>query len=293
MHPDGNLWDNGADAIVELQHLQRVRAVALDAMGTATVRSDRPLSTVEEALVPIYLLHRYQIQAVGKLIGGARFGYAPSGKAQPAFTPVPAARQREALTALLATLSVDELALPASLVSNLGPRPPGFTATRELFDHRTGDAFDPLAPAAAYADLLCAVLLDPARAARLSRAEIVNESGALNFDDVLDALMRVSWDASRQTKRAGAHQRVVTRAVARHLTTLMNHPEADGAVRASVRLVLERLHSRLSAGRFKTPDAGWRAHDVQLLPQLDQALRSDLPAPPLPAPTVPPGSPIG
>ena len=33
-HPDGNLWDNGADAIAELEHLMRVREIALRQFST-------------------------------------------------------------------------------------------------------------------------------------------------------------------------------------------------------------------------------------------------------------------
>jgi len=66
-HPDGNLWDNGADAIAELEHLMRVREIALQRFSERNIRIGRPLATIEETLVPIYLLHRFQIQAVGKL----------------------------------------------------------------------------------------------------------------------------------------------------------------------------------------------------------------------------------
>ena len=72
-HPDGNLWDNGADAIVELDHLMRLREHALNNFSEANIRRGRPLATLEEVLVPIYLLHRFQIKAVGKLIGGSDF----------------------------------------------------------------------------------------------------------------------------------------------------------------------------------------------------------------------------
>ena len=67
-HPDGNLWDNGADALAELDNLLAVRARALERFSLRNIREGRPLATLEEVLVPIYLLHRYQLQAAGKLI---------------------------------------------------------------------------------------------------------------------------------------------------------------------------------------------------------------------------------
>ncbi len=74
-HPQANLWDNGDDAIAELEHLLKVREYALGNFSERNIRPGRPLATLEEVLVPIYLLHRYQIQAVGKLIGGQYFSY--------------------------------------------------------------------------------------------------------------------------------------------------------------------------------------------------------------------------
>ncbi|MEO1576148.1 MAG: zinc-dependent metalloprotease, partial [Pseudomonadota bacterium] len=183
MHPDGNLWDNGSNAIVELHNLMEARAIALAAMGNATIPPDRPAATIEESLVPIYLLHRYQLQAVGKLIGGARFDYAPRSET-PSVTPVSDERQRAALDALLGTLAPEALRLPPSLLARLAPRPPGYAPTRELFAHPTGAAFDPAAPAASLAELCLDVLLDPTRAARLSRVP----AGQLDVDTLIDAV---------------------------------------------------------------------------------------------------------
>ena len=100
-HPDGNLWDNGADALAELEHLMIVRAHALGRFSESNIRSGRPMATIEEALVPAYLLHRFQIKAVGKLIGGNYFNYAMRNDGQRATDPVDGDRQRAAIDALL------------------------------------------------------------------------------------------------------------------------------------------------------------------------------------------------
>ena len=64
------------------------------------------------------------------------------------------------------TVSLDALALPPAARA-IPPRPPGYGATRESFDRRTGVTFDPVAPAETAAALTFGYLLDPARAARL------------------------------------------------------------------------------------------------------------------------------
>ena len=52
-----------------------------DFLKTTFVLAD-PLATLEEVLVPLYLLHRFQVQAVGKIVGGQNFTYALRGDGQ-------------------------------------------------------------------------------------------------------------------------------------------------------------------------------------------------------------------
>ena len=135
--------------MAELEHLLRVREIALRRFSEQTVRRDRPLPTIEEALVPIYLLHRFQIQAVGKLVGGQYFNYRLRGDAQEDARPVAVARQQQALDALLATLDPALLRLPDDLAAAITPRVPNNPKSRETFTGATGINFDALAPARA------------------------------------------------------------------------------------------------------------------------------------------------
>ncbi|MFK8017533.1 MAG: zinc-dependent metalloprotease [Gammaproteobacteria bacterium] len=292
MHPDGNLWDNGADAIDELQHLLRVRSVALNAMAEQTIKPQRPLATIEEALVPIYLLHRYQIQAVGKLIGGARFTYAQRGDGQTPMTPVDDGAQRAALMALLGTLTPDALAMPAALANTLPPRPPGFGPTRELFTRATGDAFDLLAPAGSYVELCLDVLLNPKRAARLAQNELA-DSSALGWNEVADEILQSTWRSNRKNGSAGAYQRVVTSAVATRFAELAHNADASRAVRAGALDAVQNLMAEIRRNDFKTKDPNWRAHDRFVLAELERALSMSTTREPLAPLPVPPGSPIG
>jgi hypothetical protein len=141
-HPYGNLWDNGADAIAELEHLLRVRDIALNQFSERNIRVGRPLATLEEALVPIYLLHRYQVEAVGKLIGGQYFTYSLRGDGQSPPTQVPGERQQQAIAALIGTLDPAMLKLPDALVAMIPPRPPNEPKSRETFSGANGVVFD-------------------------------------------------------------------------------------------------------------------------------------------------------
>jgi len=122
-HPGSNLWDNGTDAAEELERLMAVRRVALDRFGAGAIRSGAPWATLEEVLVPLYLHHRFQVDAAAKLIGGSRYVYTVRGDGLPPVTAVPSDQQWRAVSALLATITPDALALPASALESIPPRP--------------------------------------------------------------------------------------------------------------------------------------------------------------------------
>ena len=54
--------------------------------------------------VPSFLLHRYQSEAAGKLVGGVDYAYSVIGDGTETSPYVPAAAQRQAGSALLSTL---------------------------------------------------------------------------------------------------------------------------------------------------------------------------------------------
>ena len=62
-HPLANLWDNGGDPVQMLRHEMEVRRIALAQFGLANVPAGSPLSLLEAKFLPLYLHHRYQLQA--------------------------------------------------------------------------------------------------------------------------------------------------------------------------------------------------------------------------------------
>src|SRR6266478_4668578 len=119
-----HLWDSGANAVDELNRLMQVRATALKNFGEKNIREGAPLATIEDVLVPVYLLHRYQVEAASKLVGGLDYTFALRGDGQTPTQIVAPAEQRRALVAVLATLKPEALALPESLLKMSPPRPP-------------------------------------------------------------------------------------------------------------------------------------------------------------------------
>ena len=166
-HPHAHLWDNGPDAAAELDRILLVRSAALSRFGVNAIRNGTEVAQLEDTLVPLYLLHRYQTEAAIKEIGGLDYHYQVRGDGQAGPSIVAPADQQHALHSVLKTLSPETLTLPEPLLQQLPPRPPSLPRSVESLPTHTGLVFDPVASAEAAADLTLAVLLDPSRASRL------------------------------------------------------------------------------------------------------------------------------
>jgi len=291
-NPLGNLWDNGADAIAELERLLKVRAYALDHFSKDNIRPGRPLATLEEVLVPIYLLHRYQVQAVAKLIGGQYYTYELRGDGQAAPTAVDAQKQQKAIVALVNTLNPEVLRLPQKIVDIIPPRPPGFPLDRETFSRSTGVTFDPLAPARSAVSLTLDVLLNEERAARMNAQQTMNSS-LPDFSLVLKALGQASWYGARRDGIAGAIQRLTADQYLNRLMRLSTDAKAESQVRAQAFLATRNLAQWLDQQGPLKLDDDWAAFYVQARHAISAMMDDPTRVTPVPAPPSPPGSPIG
>ena len=289
-HPQTHLWDNGANAVRELDRMLRVRQVALERFGERAIRAGRPLATLEEALVPLYLHHRYQTEAAVKSVGGAYYNYALRGETSNEYRRVQAPEQRAALNAVLRTVQPATLKLPLSVVEMLPPRPYGVGGSQELFDRYTGLVFDAVSPAASAADMSLSLLLDPQRAARLVQQNALDPS-LPGLADVLEtttrAIMDPDIDDTYEAEIARAVQRVY---VERLMTLATNAPMPQ--VRALAHYELSRVVDAALPGGG---DASQAAHRMAIAAEIERFMDRPLePIQPRPAaPGAPPGAPIG
>src|SRR5439155_16193592 len=143
IHPRVDQWSNGANQADELNRLMRVRRAALDRIGEETIRLGAPTATIEEPLVPIWMYHRYAVEAAASMVAGQDFSYAMRGDGHTPLKWESAVNQRKALEALAGTLRPSELVVPRKVLDLITPRPPGFGMHRELFPRTTGESFDP------------------------------------------------------------------------------------------------------------------------------------------------------
>ena len=227
-HPLAHLWDNGRSAAEELRRVLSVRRAALDRFSERSVRVGDPLSTLEDVLTPLYLLHRYQIEAAAKVVGGIDYSYAVRGDGRAPVSLLPPAMQLDALDALLETVDPAELTLPPRILDLIPPPSPGRGRGREHLPSRAGPAFDPVAAAELAADMTFGLILDDARATRLidHHARDPEQPG---LAEVLGRLLDATWRAEALPGLTGEVGRAADAALLRRLFVLASGARSGSA----------------------------------------------------------------
>lgn len=286
-HPLAALWDNGSDPIAMLEHEIEVRRIGLSRFGSAAVRRGDPLASLEQVLVPLYLHHRYQVEATAHTLGGADYSFALRGDGQDPIRIVPANRQRRALDALLLTVEPEFLALPDSVVEVIPPRAFGMS-DGEAFGKWTSPVFDPLAAAATSADLTFEFILQPERMARLATFHARDETYP-GLAEVIERTLELTWYAEpEETARLQAVRETVEGVLLDRLIREGSRAEAPPLVRAVLAAELAELADWLEGRSAATPHQRLALADIRRWLE-----REHSPPEWRPAPEPPPGSPIG
>ncbi|HEV8628979.1 MAG TPA: zinc-dependent metalloprotease [Thermoanaerobaculia bacterium] len=295
--PWANLWDNGHDPAVELEEVLRVRQTALAAFGERNIVAGRPLAELQEVLAPIYLWHRYQVDAAAKTLGGLDYQYSLRGDgsaagAAPGARFVDPAVQRRALAALLSAIRPQALDLPEPVLRLLLPRPFGYQNNREMFHGQTGLVFDPLAAATTAADLVLQAVLQPERLGRVADFHR-REASQPALEEVLGAVVAAAFPPHPAANaRLAEVGRMVQRVTADRLVALAAAEDTPYAVKLRVEAELRQLERRLAAPAADPAEASHRAllrRDLQRYRerrewQPQQLVKAEEP---------PPGMPIG
>ena len=189
------------------------------------------MSSIEEVFVPMYLFHRYQIEAASKVLGGLDYSYAIKGDGQVITKMIDPTAQMKALDALMNTVSPQALVIPEKLLKIIPPRAFGYPRTRETFNVRTGLTFDALGIAETAANMTLSFVLNAERAGRLVEYNGRDNSqpGLIN---VIDKIITSTWKSTRMAGYSGEVQRVVEKMVMYHLMQLASNPKAMEQARA-------------------------------------------------------------
>jgi hypothetical protein len=291
-HPLAHLWDNGENAASELNRLMNIRKTILSDFSYDHIKESEPTATLEEVLVPMYMLHRYQLEATSKLLGGLNYSYAIKNDSQLITEIVDPKLQKEALDAILTTISPKTLSIPEEVLKKLSPRPPGFPRSRETFKVRTGVSFDPMAAAETAANASLELIFNPQRAARLIEYHS-RDSKYLGLEYIIDQVLE--YTIRSKTNYNGLEQQInlqTGKLVLNHLMHLATNDKASEQVKAMCFYKLKTLQDELNQEE-RSSNSSVKAHRYYLLNLIERFLEKPETGQ-LSVPLSPPdGSPIG
>jgi hypothetical protein len=258
-----------------------VRRAALSRFGEASIQKGAPMATIEEVLVPLFMHHRYQVEAAASVLGGQHYIYAMRGDGRVPTRPASAAEQKRAFDALLTTLKPSELKIPESVLKLIPPRPSGYGVHRELFPRFTGPTFDALTPAVVAADLTLSFLFDSQRAARMVEQKALDAT-LPGFDDIVNEVVRSTFGG----QTASPYEAEIARSIERVVTDRLMDTVVDARM-PQVRAIAQAALEKIAKMGGSDPNRALMAIDIERFK--DRPL-----GPPTAAtPAAPPGAPIG
>ena len=287
LHPQAHLWDNGTDAVTELKEVIKVRAKALSTFGEKNIRPGMPMAMLEDVLVPVYFYHRYQVEAVTKLVGGMYYTYALRGDGQIVTKALSKEEQRRALDAIVDCLEPKFLQLPDKIVQIIPPRPAGYDFSRELFKKRTGLAFDALSPAETAADLPLSFLFNTERLSRMVQYETANNG--LGVTEMINRLITKTWKAPRLSGMEKLIQLQTEQILLTYLLSASVNDNNSFAVKSNLKKALEDLKTFVETQNKTTTDETYKGHLLLAL----ERMKDPGSAKPTIHKEIPPGAPIG
>ena len=286
-HAFAHLWDNGTSASSELERVLKVRAQAISNFSKDNIRTDEPYSVLEDVFVPLYFFHRYQTEATSKLVGGLDYNYAVKGDGQLIVQVLDAQIQKEALNALMTSISSETLAIPKNKLELFPPRAFGYGRTRESFTGKTGVAFDALSAASTASDMTLEFLLHPQRANRLIQQKSLDEN-QLGLDDVLNNLIENSFSKIYKDSYLAEIQQTINVNVLKYIMNLAVSDASSFQVQAKAHDAIGAISKKLYDKKqsLKPYASQYRRMIIELQAHPEKFKLE-------PAPRIPDGSPIG
>lgn len=260
-HPKAHLWDNGSSATDELNVLMKIRSKALNQLSLNHIKEGAPYSDLEDLFVPMYLLHRYQVEAVVKMIGGIDYNYAVKGSIPFSVEVVSSTQQRNALLEYLNALDPKALKIPSHLNKLLHPRSFSNPRTRENFLSQTGVTFDYLGIASSLSDALIGMLLNPERANRLVM-QFGFDNNQLSLKEALNILVNNHFKKTPRDTHENQLNEIVKGSILKHLMHLGQNSLASSITKATIYEQLEAL-DRWLAGQSEVNFSNFYRMEIQ------------------------------
>ncbi|WP_419211173.1 zinc-dependent metalloprotease [Maribacter sp. X9] len=285
-HVLAHLWDNGASVSDELNEMLKIRKRAIANFSVDNIKTGESYSVLEDVFVPLYFFHRYQAEAVAKVIGGLEYNYAVKGDGELVVEVADKKMQEDALKSILKTLDASEIAIPQEKLKLFPPRAFGFPRTRESIDGKTGLTFDALSAVETASDMTLTFLLHPERASRLIQQKAIDPKN-LGLEEVLGEIIANTINKKQSDSYLNEAQNTINFRVLFHIMNLASHTDVAPQVNAIANSELNKLVLAMSGGQSSDPlkaEMVRRIKDFNEHPDLFEVI---------PSPKIPDGSPIG
>jgi len=242
-HPRAHLWDNGNSASDELMRMLKLRENRMKSFGLNAIPTGQPTALLEEVFVPLYLMHRFQVEATSKVLGGLDYTYKIKGDNQSTHQWVDADTQQNALYALMYSIAPAQLAVPNHVLALIPPRPFGYGRNRETFVSRTGPMFDPIAPAESVVDLTFGFIFNADRMNRIYLQHLQNKN-LPGLDNVLLTMEKQVFSTKFPEGLELEIKLMTESKMVDHMINLAKNAETSNTVRAIVRSHLGSLKNK-------------------------------------------------
>ena len=294
-HANAHLWDNENDIVKGLNDILLVRNKAINDFSKFNIKSFETYSKLEDVFVPLYFLHRYQTEAVVKLIAGLDYNYATRDDNQTVVNDVSFSRQSKALASIIKTLEVKNLAIPKSKLELFPPRAYNYPRTRESFKSMTGVSFDPFSAVSTASEMSLSLLLNPERMNRLIVQSSLSKTPLqnMNLNYLLTTLTnntfktKYNFNSKNYDKYMFENQQVINNNYLKFLLNLATNKKSFFQVKSVANKEIRNIATFLSSKKNKNIYSSEYLNTIRKFntkPELFELISS---------PKIPDGSPIG
>ena len=294
-HANAHLWDNENDIVKGLNDILLVRNKAINDFSKFNIKSFETYSKLEDVFVPLYFLHRYQTEAVVKLIAGLDYNYATRDDNQTVVNDVSFSRQSKALASIIKTLEVKNLAIPKSKLELFPPRAYNYPRTRESFKSMTGVSFDPFSAVSTASEMSLSLLLNPERMNRLIVQSSLSKTPLqnMNLNYLLTTLTnntfktKDNFNSKNYDKYMFENQQVINNNYLKFLLNLASNKKSFFQVKSVANKEIRNIATFLSSKKNKNIYSSEYLNTIRKFntkPELFELISS---------PKIPDGSPIG
>ena len=283
-NPFSHLWDNGELPYKELNKLLKVRDLALKNIDLDNLVDGEPYDRIEDILVPIYMLHRYQIEASAKAIGGVDYLYFVKNKNNDKVKFVDSKLQRKSLESLLNVLKPKNLVLPNNLIDILSPRSFRNPRTRENFVSNTGVTFDYINTSSSLINHTLTFLLNAERINRINQQNIFGDD-ILTLEDYLAEISKSIFDNKKLSTYEESVNKNTSSLYLDHLFMAFNNSRTNDLSKSIILASIMDIMNNLSTNPNN--------YNRFLINKIDRFLTNPNQYKPIEKTKIPDGSPIG